>query len=179
MFAFPFTLNGIWSWWQVSFRFWTKWNYIWFKIHLVQTSAALHHEGTIWSPSETFWGALWNTALSYWWVKGSLIGAPLYRGTLVSRQQIHFSESVFRCHIIYAHTQKKRVYVFAKEYAYGNLRRPNGLYSFRRALRIPNKCLVLKLDNGKVVSIANEQIHRQTEPPSTALVYRYMYIIFP
>ena len=29
---FPFTLNGIWSWWQFSFRFLFKWNSIWFKI---------------------------------------------------------------------------------------------------------------------------------------------------
>ena len=27
----PFTLNGIWSWWQFSFRFWIKWNSIWFR----------------------------------------------------------------------------------------------------------------------------------------------------
>ena len=26
-----FTLNGIWSWWQFSFRFWTKWNNICFR----------------------------------------------------------------------------------------------------------------------------------------------------
>ena len=25
IFPFPFTLNGIWSWWQFYFRFWTKW----------------------------------------------------------------------------------------------------------------------------------------------------------
>ena len=31
-FPFPFTLNGIWSWWQFSFRFWTKWNSIWCRI---------------------------------------------------------------------------------------------------------------------------------------------------
>ena len=29
---FPFKLNGIWSWWQFSIRFWTKWKTIWFKI---------------------------------------------------------------------------------------------------------------------------------------------------
>ena len=34
-------------------------------------------------------------------------------------------------------------------------------------------CLVLKLDNGKVVSIANGQSDRVTEPSSTELVYRY------
>ena len=28
---FPFKLNGIWSWWQFSFRFLTKWKAIWFK----------------------------------------------------------------------------------------------------------------------------------------------------
>ena len=33
-------------------------------------------------------------------------------------------------------------------------------------------CLVLKLDNGKVVSIADEQTDKITEPPSTVLVYR-------
>ena len=32
MSPFPFTLNGMWSWWQISFRFWTKWHSIWFKI---------------------------------------------------------------------------------------------------------------------------------------------------
>ena len=32
-------------------------------------------------------------------------------------------------------------------------------------------CLVLKLDNGKVVSIASGQTHRVTQPPSTVLVY--------
>ena len=34
---------------------------------------------------------------------------------------------------------------------------PNGLRNLRRAMRIPNMCLVLKFDNGKVVSIADEQ----------------------
>ena len=38
-------------------------------------------------------------------------------------------------------------------------------------------CLVLKLDNGKVVSIVNGQTHRVTQPPSTVLVYRYRSII--
>ena len=37
-FPFPFKLNGIWSWWQFSFRFWTKWNSIWFKIKTVTTT---------------------------------------------------------------------------------------------------------------------------------------------
>ena len=54
------------------------------------------------------------------------------------------------------------------------------LKDFRWAMWIPNMCLALKLDNGKVVSIANEQTDRQnhkqnrriTEPSSTVLVYR-------
>ena len=41
---------------------------------------------------------------------------------------------------------------------------PNGFKNFRRAMRIPNMYLVLKLDNGKVVSIADGQNHRVTEP---------------
>ena len=40
---------------------------------------------------------------------------------------------------------------------------PHIFQNFRRVMRIPNMCLVMKLDNGKVVSIANEQNHRQTE----------------
>ena len=39
---------------------------------------------------------------------------------------------------------------------------------------IRNMCLVLKLDNGKVVSIVDEQTDRRTEPPSMVLVYRYI-----
>ena len=35
-------------------------------------------------------------------------------------------------------------------------------------------CLVLKLVNGKVVSIVNEQTDRRTKTPSTVLVYRYI-----
>ena len=34
--------------------------------------------------------------------------------------------------------------------------------------------LVLTLDNGKVVSIANEQNHRVTEPYTSVLVCRYI-----
>ena len=37
-------------------------------------------------------------------------------------------------------------------------------------------CLVLKLDNGKVVSIANSQTDRITEPSSTVLLYRFQSI---
>ena len=61
---------------------------------------------------------------------------------------------------------------------------PNDFKNVTRSMRIPNMCLVLKLDNGKVVSIANGQNHRWTEsqidritePPSTVLVYRYEYL---
>ena len=43
----------------------------------------------------------------------------------------------------------------------GRLRCPKWSYSFRRAMRIPNMCLALKLDNGKVVSMAHK--HTQTD----------------
>ena len=46
---------------------------------------------------------------------------------------------------------------------------PDGLKNLTRFMRIPNMCLVLKLDNGKVVSIANEQTDRITQPSSTVL----------
>ena len=36
---------------------------------------------------------------------------------------------------------------------------PNGFKNLTHFMRIPNMCLVLKLDNGKVVSIANGQNH--------------------
>ena len=36
IFPFPFILNGIWSWGQFCFRFWTKWNSIWLKIEREQ-----------------------------------------------------------------------------------------------------------------------------------------------
>ena len=51
---------------------------------------------------------------------------------------------------------------------------PHSFINFRRVMRIPNICLVLKLDNGKVVYIADEQTDRRTKPPSTVLVYRYI-----
>ena len=61
--------------------------------------------------------------------------------------------------------------VAMKEKKLGRLWRPKWSWNFRRVMRIPNMCLVLKLDNGKIVSIADEQTHRIEEPPST--VYRF------
>ena len=40
---------------------------------------------------------------------------------------------------------------------------PHSFKNFRKVTRIPNMCLVLKLDNGKIVSIANGQTDRHTE----------------
>ena len=51
MFPFPFKLNGIWSWWQFSFRFWTKWNSIWFKIERKPVTTIISH--SIWKEKET------------------------------------------------------------------------------------------------------------------------------
>ena len=48
---------------------------------------------------------------------------------------------------------------------------PNGFQNVTRSMRIPNMCLVLKSDNGKVVSIANGQNHRQTESPNHPVPY--------
>ena len=60
-----------------------------------------------------------------------------------------------------------------KSYILGRLRRTKLSSYFRRTMSIPNMCLlVCKFDNGKLVSIANEQTHRITEPSSTVLVYR-------
>ena len=42
-FPFPFALNGIWSWWQFSFRFWTKWISIWFKIEMKTVTTIISH----------------------------------------------------------------------------------------------------------------------------------------
>ena len=43
IFLFPFKLNGIWSWWQFSFRFWTKWNSIWVKIERKTVTTIISH----------------------------------------------------------------------------------------------------------------------------------------
>ena len=39
--------------------------------------------------------------------------------------------------------------------------------NFCRAMRIPNMCLVLKLDNGKVVTMADEQTDGEKPPTNT------------
>ena len=41
---------------------------------------------------------------------------------------------------------------------------PHSLTNFRKVMRISNMGLVLKLDNGKVVYIADEQTDGQTHP---------------
>ena len=47
---------------------------------------------------------------------------------------------------------------------------PNGFKNFRRAMRIANMCLVLKLDESGFYSGRTDRI---TEPYSTVLIYRY------
>ena len=54
----------------------------------------------------------------------------------------------------------------------GCRRRPK--FIFRRVMRIPDMSLVLKLDNGEVITTANEQTDRITQPYSTVLVYRWL-----
>ena len=52
--------------------------------------------------------------------------------------------------------RKKKKFGAPKKKKIGASTAPHSLKNFRRGMRIPNKCLVLKLDNGKVVSIVNE-----------------------
>ena len=51
---------------------------------------------------------------------------------------------------------------FLKKVVFGA---PDGFKNLTRFMRNPNMCLVLKLDNGKMVSIANGQNHRRTYHP--------------
>ena len=48
--SFPFTLNGLWSCWQFSFRFWTKWFSIWFKIERKTVTTIISH--SMWKEME-------------------------------------------------------------------------------------------------------------------------------
>ena len=48
--SFPFALNGIWSWWQFSFRFRFKWISIWFKIERKTVTTIRSH--SIWKEME-------------------------------------------------------------------------------------------------------------------------------
>ena len=50
IFLFPFKLNGIWSWWQFSFQFWTKWTSIWFKIKRKTVTTIISH--SMWKEME-------------------------------------------------------------------------------------------------------------------------------
>ena len=47
----PFPLNGIWSWEQFSFRFWIKWNSIWFKIERKTVTTIISHP--MWKEMDT------------------------------------------------------------------------------------------------------------------------------
>ena len=47
---------------------------------------------------------------------------------------------------------------------------PSSFRNLTRAMSIPNMCLVLKMDNGKVVSIANEQTDRITQPSKYRII---------
>ena len=53
---------------------------------------------------------------------------------------------------------------------------PNGFKNLTRSMRIPNMCLVLKLDNGKVVSIANEQTESCQHPAPYYNIDAYIHI---
>ena len=44
------------------------------------------------------------------------------------------------------------------------------LKNFRRLIRIPNMCLVFKLENGMAVSLANEQTDKATQYSISAVI---------
>ena len=50
IFPIPFKLNGIWSWGRFSFRYWTKWSPIWFKIEGKTFTMIISH--SIWKELE-------------------------------------------------------------------------------------------------------------------------------
>ena len=52
MFPFPFKLNGIWPWWQFSFRFLTKWKSTWFKIERKIVATIISH--SMWKEMEIY-----------------------------------------------------------------------------------------------------------------------------
>ena len=52
IFPFLFSSNGIWSWWQISFRFWIKWNFIWFKIERKTVTTIISH--SLWKEMEIY-----------------------------------------------------------------------------------------------------------------------------
>ena len=51
IFPFPFTLNEIWSWWQFSNRFSSKWKSIWFKIEKKTVHQTVYHNRRGYRPS--------------------------------------------------------------------------------------------------------------------------------
>ena len=57
---------------------------------------------------------------------------------------------------------------------WGDCDAPNGFKNVTRSMMIPNMCLVIKLVNGKVVSIANRQTNRITESPNHPVPYYYI-----
>ena len=59
---FPFKSNGIWSWWQFSFRSWTKWKSVWFKIERKTVTTIISH--SIWKEMEyQFYHCMHRTAV--------------------------------------------------------------------------------------------------------------------
>ena len=79
-------------------------------------------------------------------------------------------------YLIYKYTYNREIPAFG-----GGTRKkigaPAALHSFknfRRVMRMPNMCLVLKLDNVKVVSIANRQTDTITESPNHPVPYYYI-----
>ena len=73
---------------------------------------------------------------------------------------------------VYTYTRETPAFGGGKKKKFGAPMAPHIFQNFRKVMRIPNMCLVLKLDNGKVVSIANGQTDRITEPSSTVSIYR-------
>ena len=77
IFPFPFTMNGIWSWWKFSFRFWAKWKSIWFKIERKTVTTIISH--SIWKEIElqfSQWSGIIHPASGTKQRPDVILGAP-------------------------------------------------------------------------------------------------------
>ena len=85
-FPFPFKLNGMWSWRQFSFRFWTNWNSFWFKIEGRPVAAII---------SRSMWGRM-----EVWFSQCSLILSLLLKSLNMMTTDGYFFRMPEECFIL-------------------------------------------------------------------------------
>ena len=132
LFPIPFTLNGIWSWWQFSYQFWTKWTFIWIKIERKTFPTIISY--SMWKEMERQFSLRGHISQSCILYEGTW---AYIRRNVIQKQSAPTKHRQLYCNIYHVHVYLYLIYIIYLYYIYALYkqyipRKPKNMQSEKR-----------------------------------------------